>query len=194
MSYMLRENKWLSCIQPISLADGANLSVAPLTKYATTWWHNFVFRRPQRFLLVLALLLSTDLKANQQSPWCLVKNPWLGRDLWGSQSDSEHHTNSNTSTLTFTISKGHLVLLTELTTSWCCPLNWTSLILRLFSYSLEIYLLKISHLLKNNAPLNNGLTDLFLFNLLFPKLTYPVISPITRRTWFSALPHHFLGF
>lgn len=38
MSCLLREDEWLSCIQPISPTDGANWSAAPLTKSATTWW------------------------------------------------------------------------------------------------------------------------------------------------------------
>lgn len=55
MSCMLREDEWLSCIQPISLTDGANWSAAPLTKHATTWWEiTLCSPGPQRFPVVLA--------------------------------------------------------------------------------------------------------------------------------------------
>lgn len=46
-----------------------------------------------------ALLLNTELKTKQQSPWYPGKKLRLGRELWGPQSNSVYNTHSNTSTL-----------------------------------------------------------------------------------------------
>lgn len=173
ISRMLKKKEWLRCIQPISLTDDVNLSASPLTKYVTMWWQITVF--------------SLGLKdfwwswvGSAPHNWTegklvVIMMPWQETMTWKgplrSQSNSVHNTNSYI-----------WPLLTELTTSWCWPFKWTALILRISSYSLEICLLTISHLLENNNTLpNGGLTDLFPFNLLCSKLTYLVVSPITRR-------------
>lgn len=65
MSCMLREDEWLSCIQPISLTDGANWSAAPLTKHATTWWEItcvLLGLKDFQWSWQWALLLTTELK------------------------------------------------------------------------------------------------------------------------------------
>lgn len=166
-------NERWSCIQPISLADGANLSVAPLTKYAIKWWAITVC-----------------------SPWASKISGGPGGGLFssllnwrqgGSHHDAlerNHHLQGTFEDSSQTLRAQYKLqhqcpiplhrkaiqpLFTELTTCGCCPFNCTALILRISSYSLEICLLTISHLLKNkNALLDNGLADLLLFNLLFP--------------------------
>lgn len=181
------ENESLSSIRPISLTDGADLSTAPVTKKCSymvsnnsvlPWWP---WQR--------ALLLTT----HQQSPWCHGEKSWLRHNLWGPWSNSVHNTHSNTSTLFIyqenpstegrmmrarsCIWKGCPALLTDLTTSWCCPFDWSALILRTSSYWLEICHLTVSHLLKGNALLNKSPAGLSLFNLV-AMLTYPLSSAI----------------
>lgn len=138
-----------------------------------------------------ALLLTT----HQQSPWCHGEKSWLRDNLGGPESNRVQHTlqyqhpghspgkpqsEGRMTRVRSCIWKGCPALLTDLTTSWCWPFNWSALILRTSSQWLEICRLTVSHLLKGNALLNKSLAGLSLFNL-FAMLTYSV----------SLATHHF---